>query len=149
MSRPRVRVRSIAIAGLFALWVPSAHAAESETPDATLEFTGTSVAIIFGYAWGSGTLTYKGVKYPIKLAYLSAGSVGATSMTGSGKVYNLKTLEDFEGNYAAASAAATVGGGGGFTAMRNQRGVFMQIVSTSQGLDLSLAAQGVNMKLAE
>ena len=62
--------------------------------------------------WGVD-LTYKDVKYPITVAGLSAGSVGATDTTASGSVYNLTKLEDFEGNYAAAGAGATVGGGGG------------------------------------
>jgi len=125
----------------------SVHADEKETPDATIEFSGGSVAVGIGYAWGSGTLTYKDVKYPITVAGLSAGSVGATDTTASGSVYNLKKLEDFEGNYAAAGAGATVGGGGSVSTMRNQNGVVIDSVSTSQGLKISLAAGGVQIKL--
>lgn len=61
-------------------------------------------------------------KYPITVDGLSAGSVGATDITASGKVYHLKKLEDFEGNYAAVRTGATVGGGGSVATMRNQNG---------------------------
>ncbi|HTF36046.1 MAG TPA: hypothetical protein VK714_20360 [Myxococcota bacterium] len=138
---------SIAVAGALALCAPHAYAAKAKKPDAKVEFSGGSVAAGVGYSWGSGTLTYKGVKYPITVDGLSAGSVGATDITASGKVYHLKKLEDFEGNYAAVGAGATVGGGGSVSTMRNQNGVVIDSVSTSKGLKISLAAGGVKIKL--
>src|SRR5271157_6278041 len=99
----------IAVAGALALFVASAHGGEpKKTPDGTLEFSGGSVAAGIGYSWGSGTLIYKGMKYPITVDGLSAGSVGATDVTASGKVYHLAKLADFDGNYTSASAGATV-----------------------------------------
>jgi len=118
-----------------------------ETPDATLVFTGGSVAVGIGYSWGSGTLTYQGKEYPFSVEGLSVGEVGAASITASGDVYNLKTLDDFNGNYVAATAQATVGGGAGATAMQNQKSVLLKIVSTTQGLDFKFAADGVKITL--
>lgn len=118
-----------------------------EKPDATLVFTGGSVAAGIGYSWGSGTLTYNGKEYPFSVEGLSVGSVGASSVTASGDVYNLKTLDDFNGNYAAGTAQATVGGGAGATAMQNQKSVVLKIVSTTQGLDFKFAADGVKITL--
>ena len=118
-----------------------------EKPDATLVFSGGSVAAGIGYSWGSGTLTYNGKEYPFSVEGLSVGSVGASSVTASGDVYNLKTLEDFNGNYTAATAQATVGGGAGATAMQNQKSVVLKILSTTQGLDFKFAADGVKFTL--
>ena len=118
-----------------------------EKPDATLAFTGGSVAAGIGYSWGSGTLTFQGKEYPFSVEGLSVGSVGASSVTASGDVYNLKTLDDFNGNYTAATAQATVGGGAGATAMQNQKSVVLKIVSTTQGLDFKFAADGVKFTL--
>jgi hypothetical protein len=118
-----------------------------EKPDATLVFTGGSVAAGIGYSWGSGTLTYNGKEYPFSVEGLSVGAVGASSVTASGDVYNLKTLDDFNGNYAAATAQATIGGGAGATAMQNQKSVLLKIVSTTQGLDFKFAADGVKITL--
>ena len=118
-----------------------------EKPDATLVFTGGSVAAGIGYSWGSGTLTYNGKEYPFAVEGLSVGAVGASSVTATGDVYNLKTLDDFNGNYAAATAQATIGGGAGATAMQNQKSVVIKIVSTTQGLDFKFAADGVKITL--
>ena len=73
--------------------------------------------------------------------------MGATNVTASGKVYHLKKLSDFEGNYTAVSAGATVGGGGSVSNMQNQNGVVIHVVSTTQGLKFSLAAGGVKIQL--
>ena len=118
-----------------------------EKPRATLVFKEGSVAAGIGWSWGSGTLTYKGKAHPFKIEGLSVGSVGASSITASGEVYNLKNLKDFNGNYTAATAQATVGGGAGATAMQNQKSVVLKIVSTTQGLDFKFAADGVKFTL--
>src|SRR2546421_4233786 len=67
--------------------------------DATLRFSGGSFAAGIGFSWGSGTLTYKGKDYPVKVKGLSIGKVGVTSASAYGEVYNLKHLQDFNGHY--------------------------------------------------
>ena len=121
--------------------------AEDKAPDATIEFTGGSVAAGIGFSWGSGEVTYKGKKHDVSVDGLSVGDVGATRVSLSGKVYNLKKLDDINGNYASVGAGATVGGGGSAVAMRNQNGVVIEAVSTTQGLKVALGAGGVNIKL--
>ena len=59
-------------------------------PAATLRLSGDSVAAGVGFSWGEGTLVYKGKEYPVSVEGLSVGSVGITSATASGKVYQLK-----------------------------------------------------------
>ena len=149
MMRVRLGITGTAVAAVLALFVASAHGQEpKKTPDGTVEFSGGSVAAGVGYSWGSGTLTYKGVKYPITVDGLSAGAeAGVTSITASGSVYNLKKLEDFDGNYTAAGTGATVGGGASVVTMKNQNGVVIDSVSTTQGLKLSLAAGGVKIRI--
>jgi len=146
--RSRLGIKGIAIAGALALCVASARGDEKKTPDATVEFSGGSVAAGVGYSWGSGTLTYKGVKYPISVSGLSAGATaGATTITASGSVYNLSKIDDFDGNYTSVGTGATVGGGAGVVTMKNQNGVVIDSVSTTQGLKLSLDAAGVKIKV--
>jgi hypothetical protein len=145
-----MRIHSmIALASIAALTLAatSVCAEEAKQPDATIEFSGGSVAAGIGFSWGSGTLTYKGKQYPISVEGLSAGSVGAASVTAHGKVFNLKKLEDIEGNYAGVGAGATVAGGGGVTTMRNQNGVVVDAVATTEGVGISLAARGVKISL--
>src|SRR5262249_19943060 len=121
--------------------------AEDKAPDATLKLSAGSIAAGVGISWGSGTLTYKGKDYPISVTGLSVGDVGITKVEASGKVYNLKKLDDFNGNYTAGSVGATVGGGGSVTAMKNQNGVSVELVATTQGVKLTLGGGGVDMKL--
>ena len=66
-----------------------------------------------------------------------------------GTVHHLETLVDFNGSYTSAEAEATVAGGAGVTIMRNQNGVVIRLVSTTQGADLKLAAAGVTLRLAK
>jgi hypothetical protein len=127
----------------------SAALAEEKTPDATIKLSGGSVAAGIGVSWGSGTLTYKDKEYPIDVKGLSVGDVGMTKLSASGKVYNLKDVKDFSGNYTAVGAGATAAGGGGVTTMRNQNGVTVDLVSTTQGLKVAIGAAGVDMKIKE
>jgi len=118
-----------------------------DKPDGTLKLSGGSVAVGIGYTWGGGTLTYKGKTYDVELSGLSVANVGATKIEAKGNVFHLSKLADFDGNYTAATAGMTIAGGGSATAMQNQNGVVIQIVSTTQGLKFALAASGVSLKI--
>jgi hypothetical protein len=119
----------------------------SGTPDGVVEFSEGAVAAGIGFSWGSGTLTYKNQQYPIKAEGLSVGEVGITRASAKGNVYNLKRLEDFSGNYTSVGMGATVGGGVGGLLMKNQNGVEIQLVSTTQGANVKIAASGVRLSL--
>jgi len=121
--------------------------AADKTPDATIKLHAGSVAVGIGFSWGSGTLTYKGKEYPIDVKGLSVGDVGASKVEASGKVFGLKKLADFDGNYTAVTAGATVAGGGSVTAMQNQNGVSVELVATTQGVKFALGGGGVDMKI--
>jgi hypothetical protein len=115
--------------------------------DATLTMSEGQVALGIGYSWGKGVLTYEGKEYPFKVSGLSVVDVGISKATSSGKVYNLKKLEDFNGNYTAGSAEGTLAGGAGVLKMKNQNGVEIELVSTTQGVNLKLALEGVKITL--
>jgi len=123
--------------------------ADEKTPDATIRLSAGSVAAGVGVSWGSGTLSYKGKDYPISVKGLSVGDVGATKIEASGKVYNLKSIDDFNGNYTAVGAGLTAAGGGGAAAMKNQNGVTVELVATTQGVKFALGGGGVEMKIKE
>jgi hypothetical protein len=140
----------IGLVGVAALGACLALAnAEDKTPDATLKLSAGSVAAGLGVHWGSGTLTYKGKEYPVDVKGLSVGDVGASKIEATGSVYNLAKLEDFDGNYTAVGAGAAVAGGGGGATMRNQNGVTVNLVSTTQGLKVAIGGAGVEMKLKD
>jgi hypothetical protein len=120
-------------------------AASQEVPDATIEFSGGSVAAGIGYTWGSGILTYQGKHYPVKVDGLSIVHVGVSSYTASGAVYHMSQVTDINGIYTAVTAGAAVAGGASAAAMKNSKGVVIQMVSTHVGLNFSLGAKGVTI----
>lgn len=121
--------------------------ARGATPDATLQLRSGSVAAGVGISWGKGTLTYKGKQYPVSVSGLSLGKVGITKVTASGDVYNLRRLQDFSGNYTSATADITLAGGHSGVTMKNQNGVSIVVRATSRGVDLTIGASGVDIKL--
>ncbi|MFI5315193.1 MAG: hypothetical protein ACHQ6T_05810 [Myxococcota bacterium] len=142
----RAAIACVAVICACALLAASARA-QSDRPDATVEFSGGSVAAGIGWTWGSGTVMYKGEKYPITVDGLSVGSVGAASVMGSGGVFGLSKIEDIEGIYTAATVGIAIGGGASPVAMSNQKGVKIDGITTNQGLKVSFAAGGVTIKL--
>jgi hypothetical protein len=133
------------ILGTLLLLVQAAHAAE--TPDAKVKLTGKALAAGVGYSWGNGVLTYRGKDYPFSVSGISAGNIGASSVELSGEVFNLKNVEDFNGNFTSAGAEATVAGGGSAMAMKNQNGVVMHVTGTTKGLAFKLGVDGMKVQL--
>jgi len=131
------------------------EAAEKEAkpkgkPDATLRLSFSSVAVGVGFSSGSGTLTYKGKDYPVKVKGLSVGKVGITSSSAYGEVFSLQQLQDFNGHYnvgAAGTRGVTLGAGKSGTLMTNQAGVIVRISSTQKGVNVNATGGGVDMQL--
>ena len=129
------------------LTLSSGVSAEDAKPDATLELTQTSVAIVFGYTWGSGTLAFQDKSYPVETDGFSFLALGVTKAKASAEVFNLKKLEDFNGTYFAGSIEGTLGTGAGATTMKNQNGVVIRLFTTTEGLNVKLAPEGVRLTI--
>ena len=125
----------------------TSSAVEGGSSTGTVTFTGGAVAVGIGFQWGSGVLTYNGADYPFRVSGISVIDVGVSRVTGTGRVSGLRRLSDFSGNYIAATAGATLAGGVSGTVLRNQNGVTIDGISTSQGARVTLAPQGVNVTL--
>ena len=116
----------------------------------TITATATSVAVGIGWSWGKGTLTLlDGSQYNFKVSGLDVIAVGAKQTTIVGKVYNLKTLEEFPGTYSKAAAGIAVGAGATASTMSNQNGVLINLTGTAAGLDVRLAASGLEIKMTD
>jgi len=137
------------LVGLVASQLLLFPAMAADVADGTIELSGGSVALGIGYSWGSGKLVYQGQTYPLKVQGLSIVDVGASSYTATGTVYHLKKVEDFNGTFTAGSVGATVAGGASGTVMRNQNGVSIELTATRQGLQFTLAPEGVKLSIAK
>jgi hypothetical protein len=123
--------------------------AQEKKPSGTLKLSEGSVAVGIGFSWGSGVLTYEGKEYPFSVEGLSVADVGISRADATGVVYNLTQLTDFNGNYTAVTAGAAVGGGAGATTMRNQNGVVIDLIGTTQGVKFNLSVDGVRFTLKQ
>jgi hypothetical protein len=118
-----------------------------DRPAATLTLESKSVAVGVGWSWGHGTIRYRGKSYPFKIDGLAVNALGVSQSDATGNVYNLKNLSDFEGTYTAIEASGTLGGGKGITSMKNGSDVRITLHSTSQGVEVKAAPEGVKITL--
>ena len=122
-------------------------ATADDKPSGTVTIESKSVAVGVGVSWGDGKLRYKGKTYAFSVKGLSVVDLGVSKVSAKGKVFHLNKVEDFSGNYAAAQAGAAVGGGMSTVALKNQNGVVMELTSTQTGVKLTLAGEGIEIKL--
>jgi hypothetical protein len=118
--------------------------------DATLRMSIGGVHLGIGGSSGSGTLTYRGRNYPFRVSGLAVGRVGVTSSSAVGDVFNLRHLQDFNGNYTVSGAGTrgvTLGAGRTGTIMSNQAGVIVRISSTQRGVAVNATGGGLTMQL--
>ena len=134
---------SISLAAL-----PIVAAADSK-PDGTIDISGNAVAVGVGFTDAKGTLHYEGKSYPLQMQGVGVAQVGASKLNATGEVFNLKRLQDINGNYTAASAGAALADGKTETTMKNQNGVVIKMHATTAGLDLRLSVDGVAVKVSD
>jgi len=129
------------------LLVAAAAIGEDKVPAATIRMSEGSVAAGIGWNWASGELMYQGRTYHFKVEGLSVAELGITKAEATGNVYNLRSLDDFSGVFAAASAEGTVGKGAGVSSLRNSKGVVINLKSETKGANLKIAASGLKFVL--
>ena len=134
----------VVIAGLLAT---TAFAAEGRKADGTVTLSEGSVAAGIGWSWGRGTLHYQGKDYKFKVEGLTVGEVGMTKAEATGNVYDLKSLDDFNGVYGAAGAGIAVQEGKGATALINTKKVQLVLTSKTKGATIKIAAEGLKVTL--
>jgi hypothetical protein len=146
MRTSRFFVSLIALAVLF-LAVSPGIGQETNPSKGTVSIDITGVAAGVGVSWGSGTLSFEGKRYPFRIQGLSVGDVGISTARAVGTVHNLKNVADFPGNYMAVGAGVTVAGGMAGQTMQNQRGVIIDLYSTTQGVQLTIGPQGFGIEM--
>jgi len=107
----------------------------------------TSLSAGVGASWGTGVLRFGGKSHPFRIEGLSVGSVGLSSISAVGNVYNMTSVNQFAGNYAALGAGVTLAGGVAGLKMQNQSGVIINLYATQQGVQLNIGPQGFNVTM--
>ena len=133
---------SLAMAAFLLLAVTPGVAQGPYYPVGSISIDMTSVAAGVGASWGSGVLRFKGQTHLFKIDGLSVGNVGISSINAVGNVYNMTSLSQFSGNYAAVGAGITLAGGVAGLKMQNQSGVIINVYAVQQGVQLNIGPQG-------
>jgi len=143
------KVLVLAVAALCAVAVASVGAQQDKPlyPRGTLKFDSTSIAAGVGVTWGSGTFTFEGKTYPVKIEGLGLATVGIAKVSAVGDVYNLTKASDVAGTYVGVTGGIAIAGGVKGMLARNQNGVVIDLKATQQGVSFNLGADGFTITL--
>ena len=133
-----------------ALYVESLAISVEPAPkvSGTVKAKFTAVAVGIGVEWGEGSLSmYDGSSHDFKIRGMTLLDVGISVVEATGEVYHLVEAKDLEGTYASAEAGAVLIAGGSALTMKNGNGVIMKLKSTQKGARLTLAAEGLKIKM--
>jgi hypothetical protein len=135
----------LAVLGTVAILMGAPAFADDTAPSATIRLSEGSGAVGIGWSWGHGELNFNGQTYRVKIDGLTVAEVGITKAEATGTVYNLKSVDDLNGVYAAAGTEGTAGKGAGVSSLRNDKGVVINLKSETKGANLKLAASGLKI----
>ncbi len=116
-------------------------------PSATVTIYAKSANVGVGWSWGDGVLHYGHHSYHFSISGLNVAAVGYSTITGHGRVYNLKHLHDFDGTYYQSHGEATLGSGIGGSLYVNGNGVQIRVNDVTKGAQLAGSASGIQFKL--
>jgi len=131
----------------FVVFSTPAVAENPSIPLGTINFTTGSMAAGIGWTWGSGVMTFQGIKHKFTIKGLSVVDVGITKTDASGIVIDMTKLEDFNGTYVGLSTDITLAGGAGGLMVQNEHGVKLELNSTSVGVKFALGPEGLVINL--
>jgi hypothetical protein len=132
----------LALTAFLLVGVTPGLAQKTYYPIGTVSIDMTSVAAGIGYSSGSGTLRFQGKTYIFKIDGLSVGNVGISSINAVGNVYNMRSVSQFPGNYAALGAGISLAGGVAGLNLENSSGVIINLYAVQQGVQLNIGPQG-------
>ena len=131
-------------AALIALFVFAGFAGSAQADSGTISFEVIKGGWFIGGQGGSGTLVFKGRRYPITIGGISAGLVFGGSVTRfRGSVTNIRSASDVAGVYGAAGAGGAAIVGAQVITMRNEKGAVLRLTGQQIGLQLNLDLSGL------
>lgn len=138
-----------ALATIAALQVGAAVAQSSEMKQSgTVTVSQTQIAFIGSGNLGGGELTYEGKTHSFTIGGLGIGGFGVSTIKAEGEVYNLTSLDDFDGAYGQARTGIVVGDkSAGQLWLHNPSGVYIHLITEREGLALSLGGDAIYISI--
>jgi lipid-binding SYLF domain-containing protein len=127
----------------------AAFVAPAEAATGSIVLRIASAGFIFGVTGGSGTLTFRGHQYPLRVGGISAGAlIGASATDLVGTASNLHSPGDIAGLYSAIGAGMSVAGGRSTAQLSNANGVRLRLHGRQVGFSFSIDLSGMSISLA-
>ena len=118
-------------------------------PSGTVAIDQGQAGFIVTAGYGGGVLRYEGKSYGFQIGGLGVGGFGASSVKATGIVYDLHSIADFPGPYAAIRAGGAVGEKSiGRIWLRNNHGVTLKLDAKRRGLMLATGADAVVISMS-
>ena len=119
----------------------------SQADTGAVRFRVGSAGFIVGVGGGSGTLTFHGKTYPLRIGGVSIGMIGVSSADLVGRARNLRRPSDIAGTYTAVGAGLAIAGGAKTARLRNANGVVLEVRGTQVGFSASLDLSGLQISM--
>jgi hypothetical protein len=119
-------------------------------PDAAVEIEQVRVGVLaVGTSIGGGRLHFRGEEHRFSVRGIEFGSVGVSTLSARGEVFNLRRLEDFAGRYTERVVPRTQGAPAGPETrfLRNQAGVELRLRTERAGGQWRFNEAGVTIEL--
>lgn len=142
-----VRGTKFCVATMVAAFLLAGAPSRSHADTGSVRIKITKVGFIVGAAGGSGTLTFHGHHYRLRIRGISAGTIGAAGSHLVGTASNLRFASDIAGTYSAVSTGFAVAGGTKSAVLRNSSGVVLQLEGKQVGLEASISVAGLTISL--
>ena len=138
------RAGLVALAALFGASVSTAAMADSGRIDIRIVKAG----FVIGGSGGSGTLTFKGKRYPLSIGGISYGfTFGASETNFYGTVTNIRRPSDVAGVYGQAGIGAAAVRGAQGVVLTNQNGAVLTLSGRQKGLIISADLSGLALSM--
>jgi hypothetical protein len=138
--------RSLILSGAGLATTAFVVPAEAATGSVSLHIA--SAGFIFGVTGGSGTLTFQGQRYPLRVGGINAGAlvgVSATDLVGTAS--NIHAPGDIAGLYSAIGAGMSIAGGRSSAQLSNANGVVLRLHGRQVGFSFSIDLSGMSISL--
>ena len=119
----------------------------SQADSGTVRLRVGSAGFIVGVGGGSGTLTFHGRTYPLRISGVSLGMIGVSSSDLVGRARNLRRASDIAGSYTAVGAGLAVAGGAATATLQNANGVVLHVHGPKVGFSASLNLSGLTIAM--
>jgi hypothetical protein len=119
-------------------------------PDGSIEIEQVRVgALALGASVGGGRLRFQGEEHRFNVRGIEFGTLGVSTLSARGEVFNLRRLEDFAGRYTERTTPRTPGSPSGPETrfLRNAAGVELRLRTERAGGQWRIGEAGVTIEL--